>query len=140
MNEECINIEDYYTEKNEKEGVWHEPVFNTVPCGLKFLLIGVHSKEGLEQMAHYDELEEKLRASEKDQDVLDEKLKRLDAERVASITKDIKTADGKKIMKDGKVVEFSKDFATELYLNGPVFKIHNIEFAIDSANFIKKNA
>lgn len=131
-----INIEDFYTEENEKTGVWHEPVIDGTPCGLEFLIIGIHSDEAVKKMDYYDELLDKLR--NEPENVRYEKEREIDAERVASITKDIRATNGATIVENGEPIEFSLEFMKKFYLNTPLIKMDNIEFAIKTSNFMKK--
>ena len=133
-----INIEDFYTEANEAKGMWHEPVIDGEPCGLKFLIIGIHSAEAVNNMVHYDKLVDKLK-EEEDEDVRAQKEKEIDAERIASITKDIKGSNGETLMKDGKEIEINKESIKELYLNAPLLKMDIVEFALKTSNFMKKS-
>ena len=140
MDKKIINIEDYYTEKNEADGVWFEPELDGEPCGLEFCMIGIHSDEAIASMEHFDELMNELYESEKDEKIRSQKEKELDAERVASITKGVRASGGGELRKDGKVLEFSKEAIKEFYLNTPVIKLANIDFAIKSTNFMNKKS
>ena len=132
-----INIEDFFTESNEKNGMWHEPVFDGVPCGLEFLIIGIHSREAMERMEYYDNLLEQLDPSMPEEE-RDLKEREIDAERVASLTKDMRATNGEDIMIDGKKVVFDKEFIKRLYMEAPLFKMDNIEFALKSSNYMNK--
>lgn len=132
-----IEIEDFYTEDNEKNGVWHEPVIDGEPCGIKFLLIGIHSAEAIKNMEYYDQLIDKLdEITDPEERAIKEK--EIDAERVASLTKDVKASDGADILVGGQKVVFDKAFIKKLYMEAPLFKMDNIEFAIKTSNFMKK--
>ena len=131
-----INIEDFYTEENEKTGVWHEPIIDGNPCGLEFLIIGIHSDEAVKKMDYYDGLLDKLQ--NEPEDIRYEKEREIDAERVASITKNIRATNGSTLVEDGKPIEFSTEFMKKFYLNAPIIKMDNIEFAIKTSNFMKK--
>ena len=132
-----INIEDFYTEENEKKGMWHEPVVDDKGCGLEFLLIGIHSEEAVKSMEHYDELMESIE-DEPDSKEKEQKLKELDADRVASLTKGIRATDGSELMINGEKFKFSQEAVKQLYLNSPFIKLDNIEFTLKSSNFMKK--
>ena len=136
MENKVVNLEDFYTEKNEAKGVWYEPEIDGKPCGLEFLIIGIHSEKAIEKMERYDAQMNELYETEKDKDVLSKKEKEIDAERVASITKGVRAAGGKELQKDGKPFEFSTEAVKEFYLNTPVIKLANIEFALKSSNFM----
>ena len=64
MDKKVVNIEDFYTEVNEREGVWHEPIIDNIPCGLEFLLIGIHCEEAVRKMAEIDDKTQLVRDSE----------------------------------------------------------------------------
>lgn len=136
-----IDIEDFYTDDNEKNGVWHEAVTEDGPSGLEFLLIGIHSDEAVAKMEHYDRLVKEVREKEKDPEIRAQKERELDAERVASLTKGIRTSGGEVIRKKGQEIDFSLDFIKEFYLHAPLIKMDNIEFCVRTANFMnrKKN-
>jgi hypothetical protein len=106
------------------------------PCGLEFLMLGIHSEEAIANMEHYDAMMNELYETEKDKSVIAKKEKEIDAERVASITKGVRAAGGGELRKDGKVLEFSTEAIKEFYLNTPVIKLANIEFALKSSNFM----
>ena len=115
MENKVIDIEDFFTEKNEREGVWHEPVIDNIPCGLEFLLIGIHSEEAVAKMAELDKKSEEIRGSKDSNETKEENLKQLDAERVPVLTKDIRAADGSELTKGGKPFVFSTEIAKELF-------------------------
>lgn len=136
MTNKVINLEDFYTEKNEEKGVWFEPMIDDKPCGLEFLMLGIHSEEAIANMERYDAQMNELYETEEDKAVIAKKEKEIDAERVASITKGVRAAGGKELQKDGKPFEFSTEAVKEFYLNTPVIKLANIEFALKSSNFM----
>ena len=136
-----IDIEDFYTDDNEKNGLWHEGMVDGEPSGLVFQMIGIHSDEAVAKMEHYDRLTKELREKEKDPEIRAAKEREIDAERVASLTKGLKCADGRGIRKGGKEVDFSIDLVKEIFLHSPLLKMDCIEFSIKTANFMnrKKN-
>lgn len=140
MEKNFINIEDYYTEKNEREGVWHEPVFGGKGCGLELLLIGIHSEEAIQKMTEYDEKSEKVKNSELSDEEKEKKLDELDAERVAVLTKGIRAKDGSDLMKGGKPFVFTMEAVRELFLNNPDMKLDCVDFILKSSNFMKIKA
>lgn len=131
-----IDIEDYFSEENEKKGVWYEPLIGDKPCGLKFLLIGIHSDEAVEKMEKIEEQAQTIKASELSDSEKEKKLDELDAERVAVLTKDIKASDGSALRKDGKPFKFSTEIAKEIYIKSPLLKIANVEFVLERANYM----
>jgi hypothetical protein len=138
MEKKIVNIEDFYTEVNEREGVWHEPIIDNIPCGLEFLLIGIHCEEAIKKMDELDEKSKAIRESEESDEQKDIKLRELDALRVAVLTKGIRSADGAELMMDGKPFKFSEENATQLFLNSPDLKMDCVDFVLKSSNFIKR--
>lgn len=132
-----INLEDFFTQKNETEGVWHEPVIDGVPMGMEFLMIGIHSDEGVSLMEHYDRLSKELQ-KEKDPKIRAKKEAENDAERVASLVKGIRAVEGYELQKGGKEINFSIPVVKELLYNAPLVKMDLIEFAIKTANFMNR--
>lgn len=134
-----FDIEDLFTEKNEREGVWFEPVFDNIKCGVEFLLIGINSEEAGTAMAKYDELTDKVRNGKDDESYKEKKLRELDAERVAALTKGIRSTDGSVIQFNGQAVDESnlKEVVKELYLNSPDIKLACVDFVLKSSNFMK---
>ena len=139
MEKKVFDIEDLFTEKNEREGVWFEPVFDDVKCGVEFLLIGINSEEAGTAMIKFDELSDKIKAGDDEQSVKDQKLRELDAERMAALTKGIRTTDGSELQYNGKKLDDAtlKEVAKELYLNSPDIKLACVDFVLKSSNFMK---
>jgi hypothetical protein len=139
MEKKVFDIENLFTEKNEREGVWFEPVFEDVHCGVEFLLIGINSEEAGTAMAHFDELADKIRDSKDEDSVKEQKLRELDAERVAALTKGIRSTDGSELQYEGKKLDDAtlKEVAKELYLNSPDIKLACVDFVLKSSNFMK---
>ena len=132
-----INLEGFFTEENERNGVWHEPLIDGEPCGIQFLIIGIHSEEAIEKMDYYDKLLDELQENDESKRI--QKEKEIDAERVASITKGIRAADGSVLKVDGEDLKFSMEFMKRFYMEAPMIKMDNVEFAVKSSNFMKKN-
>ena len=139
MEKKVFDIENLFTEKNEREGVWFEPVFEDVHCGVEFLLIGINSEEASTAMIHFDELADKIRDSKDEDSVKEQKLRKLDAERVASFVKGIRTTDGSELQLAGEAVTDStlKKVAKELFINSPDIKLACVDFVLKSSNFMK---
>lgn len=133
-----INLEDFFIDKNEAEGVWHEPVFDDKPCGLQFLLIGIHCDEAVKKQDEYDKKAEAVRKSDLSDEEKQAKLEDIDAERVAVLTKDMRTTDGSALMMNGKPFVFSTETVKELYKNCVLLKMDNVDFVLKASNFIKR--
>lgn len=132
-----INIEDFFTEDNEKEGIWFEPKIRGVPCGIEFLVTGRGTDENIANSERYDktlaELEDIKDPLEKVQ-----KTKKADADRVAEFVKGIRAAAGSEVKYEGKPLEYSVPMIQQLLLKSPLIKNEIIKFAMDTANFIKR--
>lgn len=139
MEKKVFDIENLFTEKNEREGVWFEPVFEDVHCGVEFLLIGINSEEASIAMIHFDELADEIRDSKDEDSVKEQKLRELDAERVASFVKGIRATDGSELQLAGEEVTDSnvKKVAKELFINSPDVKLACVDFVLKSSNFMK---
>lgn len=139
MEKKVFDIENLFTEKNEREGVWFEPVFEDVHCGVEFLLIGINSEEASTAMIRFDELADKIRDSKDEDSVKEQKLRELDAERVASFVKGIRATDGSELQLAGEAVTDStvKKVAKELFINSPDVKLACVDFVLKSSNFMK---
>ena len=139
MEKKVFDIENLFTEKNEREGVWFEPVFEDVHCGVEFLLIGINSEEASTAMIHFDELADEIRDSKDEDSVKEQKLRNLEAERVASFVKGIRATDGSELQLAGETVTDSnvKKVAKELFINSPDVKLACVDFVLKSSNFMK---
>ena len=139
MEKKVFDIENLFTEKNEREGVWFEPVFEDVHCGVEFLLIGINSEEASTAMIRFDELADKIRDSKDEDSVKEQKLRDLEAERVASFVKGIRATDGSELQLAGETVTDSnvKKVAKELFINSPDVKLACVDFVLKSSNFMK---
>lgn len=135
-----INLEDFYTQDNEANGMWYEPVIDGIPMGMEFLLIGVHSDEGVALMEHYDRKSKEAK-KENDPKIRAKKEAEIDAERVASLVKGVRAVEGYELKKGDKKVDFSLPMVRDFLVNAPLVKMDLIGFAIKTANFMnrKKN-
>lgn len=134
-----VKIENFFTDVNEREGVWYEP-FGEKKWNLQLLLIGIHSEEAEKLMNEYDEKSDKIRDDAKLSDEeKDKKLEELDAERIASLCKGIRSVDGSEVTYNGKPVESVLEVAKELFLNSTPLKMDCVDFIVNSANFVKED-
>lgn len=132
-----INIEDFFTEDNEKEGIWFEPKIKGVPCGIEFLVTGTGTDENVAASERY---EKAIAETEDIKDPLEKvkKQKEIDANRVAEFIKGIRAAEGNVLKFGGKPLEYSVPMVQQLLLKSPLIKLEIIKFAKDTANFIKR--
>ena len=132
-----INIEDFFTEDNEKEGIWFEPKIKGVPCGIEFLVTGTGTDENVAASERY---EKAIAETEDIKDPLEKvkKQKEIDANRVAEFVKGIRASEGSELKYNGKPLEFSVPMVQQLMLKSPLIKMEIIKFARETANFIKR--
>lgn len=132
-----FNIEDFFTEDHERDGVWFEPKIKGVPCGIEFLVTGSGTDENMANAERYDKAMAEL------QDVKDlvekaKKQKKVEADRVADFVQGIRPAKGCEPSFNGKPLEYSKPFIKEFLLRAPLIKIEIAKFATQTANFITR--
>lgn len=132
-----INIEDFFTEDNEREGVWFEPRINDIPCGLEFLLTGKNTDENVAATERYEKKLEELDAL-KDPVEKAKKQKELDAKRVAEFVKSMRVVDGYEVEYGGKQIQYTPALVEQIFLKSPLIKIEVINFVMKTANFIKR--
>ena len=132
-----INIEDFFTEDHEKEGVWFEPKIKGEPCGIEFLVTGTGTDENVANAERYEKAVSELEDL-KDPVERVQKQKVLDANRVAEFVHGIRAAKGCEAEFGGKPLEFSVPFIQELLLKAPLIKIEIVKFARETSNFIKR--
>jgi hypothetical protein len=137
MEKTKINLENFFTEDNEKTGVWFEPRIKGEPCGIEFLVTGLGSDEN---QAGNERYEKAMDATNKLKDPIEKAAKRkvIDANRIAEFVHGIRAADGNEIYFEGKPLEFSVPVIQQLLLKSPLIKIEIAKFAMETANFIKR--
>lgn len=137
MEKRKINVEDFFTEEHEAEGIWFEPKIKGVPCGIEFLVTGTGTDENVAGSERY---EKAVAALEDLKDPVEKvkKQKVLDANRVAEFVKGIRAAKDCEAEFGGKPLEYSVPFIQELLLKAPLIKIEIVRFARETTNFIKR--
>jgi len=132
-----VNIEDFFTEDTEKEGVWFEPVIGGEGCGIEFLVTGAGADSNLIENERY---EKAMAEAEKIKDQIEKtkKKKEIDAKRVASIVKGIRNKEGYEGKFGGKPLEYSAPFVYQIMLHSPLIKAEIVKFSIRTTNFIKR--
>jgi len=133
-----VNIEDFFTDDNEKAGIWFEPKIDGEPCGIEFLVTGAGADDNLIENERY---EKAMAEAEdiKDQKERVNKKKEIDAERIAALVKGIRAAnEGEELKFGGKPLEFSVPMIKQLMLKSPLIKLEIVRFATKTANFIKR--
>ena len=133
-----VNIEDFFTDDNEKAGIWFEPKIDGEPCGIEFLVTGAGADDNLIENERY---EKAMAEAEdiKDQKERVNKKKEIVAERIAALVKGIRAAnEGEELKFGGKPLEFSVPMIKQLMLKSPLIKLEIVRFATKTANFIKR--
>ncbi len=136
MAKKVINIENYFSEKNEQDGVWHEPIIDGNPIGIELLVMGIHSDFATNEMIRIGLESANVEKSDLSKDEKNKKLEELDAERVAVLTKGIRAVDGSTLTYKGEKIKFTTELMKELYLNSPDIKMEIANFVVKSSNFI----
>ena len=137
MAKRKINLENFFTEDNEKTGVWFEPRIKGEPCGIEFLVTGLGSDEN---QAGNERYEKAMDETNKMKDPIEKAAKRkvIDANRIAEFVHGIRAADGNELYLNGKPLEFSVPVIQNLLLKSPLIKVEIAKFAMETANFIKR--
>lgn len=137
MAKKTVNLEDFFTEDNEKKGIWFEPKIDGVPCGIEFLVTGAGTDDNLVENERYD------KAMSEAEDIKDQiekvnKKKEIDAKRIACLVKGIRAVEGNDVMFGGRPLEYSVPLIQQLMLKSPLIKLEIVKFATKTANFIKR--
>lgn len=136
-DKKAINIEDFFTEDNEKEGVWFEPKVGGQLCGIQFLVTGTGTDENVVASERFEKQVDELE-DEKDPIEKSKKRKVLEANRVAEFVIGIRAAEGEKVLFGGKPLEYSVPLVQQILLKSPLIRSEIIKFATNTANFIKR--
>ena len=141
MEKTQINVEDFYTEENEDNGRWMQPVIKGRPCGIEFLVTGMGKDENLVSQERYEKEMAKLEEL-KDPVEKVKRQKKLDAKHIASFVHGVRAAEGCEAMIGGKPIEYSVPFIEEFLFNAPLIKVQIAKFARETTNFTgrEKNA
>ena len=128
LDENTVNIEDFFSEEREEKGVWFEPTIDGVPSGIEFLVTGIGTDE------------RRLKALKKIEDPVERSKqgKILDANRVAEFVRDIRAKKGQNVLFGGQPLKYSKTLVQQILYKAPFLKAEIARFAVNTANFIKK--
>jgi hypothetical protein len=137
MEKKTVNLEDFFSDDNEKAGIWFEPKIDGEPCGIEFLVTGAGTDDNLVENERYE------KAMAEAEDIKDQKervnrRKEIDADRIAALVKGIRAADGNELMYNGKPIEYSVPVIKQLMLKSPLIKLEIVKFSTKTANFIKR--
>ena len=137
LDDNTVNIEDFFSEEREEKGVWFEPTIDGVPCGIEFLVTGIGTDENVAASERY---ERRLKALKKIEDPVERSKqgKILDANRVAEFVRDIRAKKGQNVLFGGQPLKYSKTLVQQILYKAPLLKAEIARFAVNTANFIKK--
>lgn len=136
MEKKVVNLNDYFTEENEKKGIWVSPVIDGEKLEIELLVTGANDNRNA---ANADRYSKKLAELEDVKDLEEKRLKKkdLDAERCADFVSGIRAVGGAEIEIDGKVGEYSKEMIIKFFRNAPLVQNWVLEFAYNTVNFMK---
>lgn len=135
-----VNISQFFSRKNEEEGIWYEPVIFDIRTGIEFCLYGRNSNKAIKANEEYQKQLASLAAME-DGDEKNDKLDEIIAELVSKFVKDFRGVDGKTVVnEDGSELKMS-DIPSFMF-NSPIIAKDILDFVRDQENFLqlKKNA
>lgn len=129
-----INIGQFFSRKNEAEGVWYEPTISGRKCGIEFKVLGAGSNASIVSGEVYNkEIDEA--SSIKDATIKAQKTEKALCNRLSTLIIGIRASGGGKVlMPNGN--EATKDDAFEILYNSPAIAIAISRFAGDSDNFL----
>ena len=135
--EEIVDIADFFTTSNEKEGVWFEPEIRGKKLGIEFKILGSASDENIKSADIYNKEHEQ---AEKETDPLKKVTKEREAvcKRIASIITDMRPAAGKKIVVKGEPLTYSPEMIQKILWENIEIRTALFSPSIDDANFMTK--
>lgn len=135
--EDFIDISDYFTATNEKEGIWYEPKVKGRGIGIEFKILGKSSDASAIANEYY---EKALAEADKESDTA--KRSRLEAialaKRVAAMVIDVRGKDGKNVRYKGNQLVFSKQVVEEIMIESEPIRSDLLHTLVDTSNFTKK--
>lgn len=135
-DKKIVDISDFFTKNNSDNGVWHEPNING-KIGIEFLVIGAESNEAAQLFSDYDK--DMTRISEiSDPEKKNEETRKAIAEVASKIVKNVRGAEGREVMVEGKPLKFSQPVMYNIMYNSPTLANKIIRFARNDTNFMEK--
>lgn len=132
-----IDIADFFTDKNEKEGVWYEPVINGKGIGIEFKILGNSCDAAIRASEEYDKA---LAAAEKELDVV--KRARLKGEamnkRIEVMVTDIRGKDGREILINGQPLTYTKENVMRILDESKAIKSEILDAFMTSETFMTR--
>jgi len=135
VEEESIDISQFFSLQNEEDGVWFEAKAGSVPTGIEFLVYGPNSKKAWESNNNYQKALDAL-DDEADEEYKREESNALLIEAVASRCGDIRGKNGKKIMMGDR--EVNKNDIKSILSQSPLLATSILKFCQKSDGFLEK--
>lgn len=133
-----VDISAFFTRKNEEEGAWFEPVFEGVPLGIEFKVIGSNSNAAAKETADYKREMAKIEGIKDEVQKNDREMDAI-ARYSAALVKGIR-AKGNVVAKlNEKPLEYSKEAVFEIMLNSSLIARAILNFSFADGNFTNKN-
>ena len=128
-----IDIGDFFTVDNEKQGIWYEPV----NCGIEFKILGISSDRSVTASEQY---EKDLAHAEKESDPM--KRKELEKEalirRIGAVITDVRGKDGNEILMQGKPLSFSEGNINNILSSSTIIRDALLKGISTKSNFMTK--
>ncbi|MCQ2086564.1 MAG: hypothetical protein MJZ37_00610 [Bacilli bacterium] len=134
MNENVINIADFYSKDNEENGIWYEVKVRGVGTGIEFKLYGPNSSAA---SVAQDKLQKAKDEVNKIEDVKAKSTAtdKMLSEYAAALVCDIRGKDGKKLLNEDGTEVTMKDVKNILY-KSPVIATDIARFESNQNNFL----
>lgn len=135
--ENTIDISDFFTKKNEEEGIWYEPQVEGRGIGIEFKLLGKASDANT---IASEVFEKESDEASKEKDALKRKTlndKAL-AKRIAAIVTDIRPVEGNSILIEGKPLTYSKETVEYILSQSSIISEDILKAFIERENFMTK--
>lgn len=138
MEKKVVNLEDWFSEDNEENGVWASPEIEDVEeCPFEFLVTGSNAVKNVADAERYSK---KLAELEDIKDLQEkaEKRKDLDANRMADFIAGMRVKEGYQLNYSGKEFAYSKPLVVKLLRKSPLIQAWLFKFVYKTANFINR--
>ena len=128
-----LEIEQYFSDKNDDGAVWFEPIVNGKEIGMEFLLHGPNSNAAMKADDRYRFLRD-IASRFKDDTTREDMLLKAEAERYANCISDIRGKDGRKLLVGGKEMSI-KDLKDILYKSPSILKSIDVYYRTFTKSF-----
>lgn len=137
----AIDIADFFTTKNESEGIWFEPKIKKdgkeTGIGIEFKLLGNASDEAVLAGEQY---EKDLSLAEGEKDLVRKTRMEREAlvKRISAMVIDIRARQGEEIVIDGKPLTYSKANVEAILEGSRVIRSQLLAAFMDTTNFMTR--